>query len=239
MKQFIAILVFAAALATEGRAQTFLKDLQQQRAGEGTVTVKQSADIDNLVNNAKLKAAQTKATEPKQKPQDDKEKNNSQPKKDDHAAQANGHAASHQAEEQHRGDSATHRQPASEQHQQPAEKHPAQKPADRQTPAAADHPAVDTSEKMMRNSRKVTGYRIQAYSGGNSRADREKANRIGDAIKMKYPDQPVYVHFYSPRWICRVGNFRSYSEAAQVLKGIKAMGYSQACIVKGKITVGY
>lgn len=239
MKQFIAILVFAAALATEGRAQTFLKDLQQQRAGEGTVTVKQSADIDNLVNNAKLKAAQTQAAAPKQKPQDDKEKNNSQPKKEEHAAPANGHAASHQTEEQHRGDSAAHRQPASEQHQQPAEKHSAQKPADRQTPAAADHPAVDTSKKMMRNSRKVTGYRIQAYSGGNSRADREKANRIGDAIKMKYPDQPVYVHFYSPRWICRVGNFRSYNEAAQVLKGIKAMGYSQACIVKGKITVGY
>lgn len=92
---------------------------------------------------------------------------------------------------------------------------------------------------MMRNSYKVTGYRIQAYSGGNTRADREKANRIGDEIKQKYPEQPVYVHFYSPRWICRVGNFRSYSEAAQILKGIKAMGYKQACIVKGKITVAY
>lgn len=238
MKQFIAILVFAAAFATEGMAQTFLKDLQQQKAGEGTVTVKQSADIDNLVNNAKLKAAQTKATEPKQKPQDDKEKNSSPAKKDEHAAPSNGHAASHQTEEQHRGDSATHRQPAND-HQQPADRHSAQKPADRQQPATTDHTAVDTSKKMMRNSRKVTGYRIQAYSGGNSRADREKANRIGDAIKMKYPDQPVYVHFYSPRWICRVGNFRSYNEAAQVLKGIKAMGYSQACIVKGKITVGY
>ena len=98
---------------------------------------------------------------------------------------------------------------------------------------------VDTSKKMMRNSRKVTGYRIQAYSGGNSRADREKANRIGNDIKMKYPDQPVYVHFYSPRWICRVGNFRSYGEAEQILRGIKAMGYKQACIVKGKITVAY
>lgn len=231
MKQFIAILVFAAALATEGRAQTFLKNLQQQKQGEGTVTVKQSADIDNLVNNAKLKAAQSQATAPKAKPQDDKEKNRPQPKKDDHAAR--------QTEEQHRGDSATHRQTAAEQHQQPADKHSAQKPADHQTPATAENPAVDTSKKMMRNSYKVTGYRIQAYSGGNSRADREKANRIGDAIKMKYPDQPVYVHFYSPRWICRVGNFRSYNEAAQVLKGIKAMGYSQACIVKGKITVGY
>lgn len=56
---------------------------------------------------------------------------------------------------------------------------------------------------------------------------------------MRYPNLPIYVHFYNPRWICRVGNFRSYSEAARVLKDIKAMGYSQACIVKGKINLGY
>ena len=29
------------------------------------------------------------------------------------------------------------------------------------------------------------------------------------------------------------------SEAEQILRGIKAMGYKQACIVKGKITVAY
>lgn len=54
---------------------------------------------------------------------------------------------------------------------------------------------------------------------------------------MKYPTQPVYVHFYSPRWICRVGNFRSYEEAARMLEQIRAMGYKSAIVVKGKITV--
>ncbi len=95
----------------------------------------------------------------------------------------------------------------------------------------------DLRKKVMRKSYKVTGYRVQAYAGGNSRNDRQKAEQIGNSIKMKYPDQPVYVHFYSPRWICRVGNFRSQAEATQMLQKIRNMGYKQACLVKGQITV--
>lgn len=95
----------------------------------------------------------------------------------------------------------------------------------------------DLRKKVMRRSYKVTGYRVQAYAGGNSREDRQKAEQIGNSIKMRYPDQPVYVHFYSPRWICRVGNFRSQTEATQMLQKIRDMGYKQACLVKGQITV--
>ena len=50
-------------------------------------------------------------------------------------------------------------------------------------------------------------------------------------------DQPIYTHFYSPRWICRMGNYRTYNEANSYCKKLKAMGYKQACVVKGKITV--
>lgn len=98
-------------------------------------------------------------------------------------------------------------------------------------------PTVDMRKKVMRGSRKITGYRVQAYAGGNTRADKIRAQQIGEAIKIRYPDQPVYVHFYSPRWICRVGNYRTYGEAEYMLKAIKAMGYKSATIVKGKITV--
>lgn len=95
-------------------------------------------------------------------------------------------------------------------------------------------PIVDMRKKVMRGSYKVTGYRVQAFAGGNSRNDRLKAEQTGNAIKMKFPDQPVYVHFYSPRWICRIGNFRSLVEAKKMLAKIRAMGYRQACLVKGK-----
>ncbi|MFA4045778.1 SPOR domain-containing protein [Prevotella sp. PCHR] len=104
---------------------------------------------------------------------------------------------------------------------------------------AADSPNVSHGKKVMTNTHKVVGYRIQAYSGGNSREDRQKAERISSAIKSRFPEMPVYVHFYSPRWICRVGNFRTYEDAVKMLKEIKGMGYTQACIVKGKINVRY
>ena len=103
----------------------------------------------------------------------------------------------------------------------------------------ADIPVVDMRKKVMRGGHKITGYRVQAFAGGNTREDRQKAERIRNEVKMKFPDHPVYVHFYSPRWICRVGNYRSYEEAAWMLDQIQKMGYKSATIVKGKITVQY
>ena len=100
-------------------------------------------------------------------------------------------------------------------------------------------PTVDMSKKVMRNSHKISGYRVQAFAGGNTRDDKQRAQQIGNAIKMKHPDQPVYVHFYSPRWICRVGNYRTYGEAQKMLNSLRAMGYKGATIVKGTITVQY
>jgi hypothetical protein len=104
------------------------------------------------------------------------------------------------------------------------------------TSTSAQPDTVDTSKKVMRGV-KINGYRVQAFAGGNSRADRQKAERIGNEIKAQYSNVPVYVHFYTPRWICRVGNYRTYEEAHQMLVSLRKMGYNQATIVKGKITV--
>ena len=98
---------------------------------------------------------------------------------------------------------------------------------------------VDMSKKVMRNSYKVTGFRVQAFAGGNTREDKRKAEEARDKIKRAYPSEPVYVHFYSPRWICRVGNYRTQEEANRMLHNIRNLGYRQAVVVKGKITVQY
>lgn len=98
-------------------------------------------------------------------------------------------------------------------------------------------PLEDTRKKVPSKSYKVTGYRVQVYAGGNTRADRQKAEKIGNALKSYYPSEPIYVHFYSPRWICRMGNYRSYEEAHKMLQEVKGLGYKQATIVRGKITV--
>ena len=121
-------------------------------------------------------------------------------------------------------------------------KEPVEKPTSTNTttsPASSTPEEPDMSKKVMKNSYKVTGYRVQAFAGDNTRSDRQKAENVGNAIKRRFPEQPIYVHFYSPRWICRVGNFRTYEEAHAMLLEIREMGYKQASIVKGKISVQY
>lgn len=104
----------------------------------------------------------------------------------------------------------------------------------------ADSTSLDPNrKKVMGKGQKVDGYRIQAYAGGNTKADQKKADEIGEKIKQAFPDEPIYVHFYSPRWTCRVGNYRTYEEANTMLEAIKELGISQATILKGKITVQY
>ena len=98
---------------------------------------------------------------------------------------------------------------------------------------------VNTNKKIMRHSYKTTGYRIQVYSGGNKREDRQKCEQISARLKASFPNLPIYVHFYSPSWKCRAGNYTDQTEANAMLKQIKAMGYSQACLVKGTINVQY
>ena len=100
-------------------------------------------------------------------------------------------------------------------------------------------PDTTDTKKVMKNGHKIAGYRVQVFAGGNSRNDRVKAERTGSEIKALFPGEAVYVHFYSPRWICRMGNYRTYEEAHEILTRVKSLGYDSAIIVKGKITVQY
>lgn len=100
-----------------------------------------------------------------------------------------------------------------------------------------DPSTIDTRKKVMRGGQKVWGYRVQVYAGGNQRKDRQRAERTGFEVKTLFPNQPIYVHFYSPRWICRMGNFRTYEEAHSVLTTLRKAGYNSATIIKEKITV--
>lgn len=208
------ITLMMACLAMTAKAQNFLDHLQDKRA-KGTVTVTQSKAIDDLVNGKTTTPTTTTTTIRKASVAEKR-----------HVGQAK---VERQVERQHKPDSTkdtAHRE------------EPAKKQVER-SDNDIEIPTIDMRKKVMRNSRKVTGYRVQAFAGGNSRADRAKAQRIGNDIKMNYPDQPIYVHFYSPRWICRVGNFRSFNEAADMLRKVKKLGYKSAVIVRGKITVQY
>lgn len=101
----------------------------------------------------------------------------------------------------------------------------------------ANAASVDTTVTVPRHTTKVTGFRVQAFAGGNTRSDRQRAEHTGNVMRQLFPGTDVYVRFYSPRWVCRVGNYRTYEEARAVLLEVRKQGYESATIVKGKIVV--
>jgi Sporulation related domain. len=85
---------------------------------------------------------------------------------------------------------------------------------------------------------RMSGYRIQVYAGGNSRESKEEAERLAARVKEYIPDIKVYTTFISPRWICRVGDFRSIEEADSVMRQLKnAGGFREVSIVKEQVTI--
>jgi hypothetical protein len=77
------------------------------------------------------------------------------------------------------------------------------------------------------------------FVGGKTRADKRKAESTASTIRSLFPEHKVYVHFYSPRWICRMGNFRTLDEAREMLNKVVSMGYDTATLVRGQVTVPY
>lgn len=105
------------------------------------------------------------------------------------------------------------------------------------TPVLTEQSDSLDSDKKLTRGIKMNGYRVQVFAGGNSRKDRQNAEAARNRVKELFPDEAVSVHFHSPRWICRAGNFRTFEEAHQMLEDVKALGYKSAIIIKTKITV--
>ena len=220
-------------------AQTFTERIQQKGSqGEGKVTVSHSTAIDKLVNGKwaqqqqaaeakKAQAAETKQ-EPVRQEEVKKSPTKQEPVKQEPLKEQQSQREQQSQQQEHRN--AVHQEQARRESTR-------QEPVRQETDTAST--VVDTRKKVMRKSYRVTGYRVQAYAGGNQRKDRQRAEQIGNDIKMNYPEEPIYVHFYSPRWICRVGNYRTYEEAHQMLLNIRRLGYNSATIVKGKISIQY
>lgn len=216
--------MFILTCATiHSEAQSFLDHLQKKEPGKASVKVSQSKDIDELVNG---KVKITITTLP-QAPTTSKSKQDDKPLI---------HPLTPQKQ-----DKITDKTKEDRNNNQESSAKATERRATKEDTSTfeLDIPTIDMRKKVMRKSYKINGYRVQAFAGGNSRADRLRAESIRDNIKQVLPNEPIYVHFYSPRWICRVGNYRSYEEAARILKQVKGLGYKQACIVRGKITVQY
>lgn len=226
-------------MAFAANAQTITDELRQKKDGQGTVVVNQSAEVERLVNGPVVDthtggvvttAVANNGTPAGKTPagSNTASANKTTPTTPATATTAGAAAAA--------GKTNTPAAPATA---GKANTPAAHAPATSSETAEAEAPAVNMNKKIMRHSYKTTGYRIQVYSGGNKREDRAKCDQIAQRVKARFPDLPIYVHFYSPSWKCRVGNFTNMGEAQSVLSQIKGMGYKQACLVKGTISVQY
>ena len=82
------------------------------------------------------------------------------------------------------------------------------------------------------------GYRIQVFTGGNSRADKQEAAKMQSKVRSAFPEISTYVHFVSPHWVCRVGDFKTREEAMKYVRKIRARGFTyEARLVKSNIFV--
>jgi len=208
IKKVLMVLPFYLFTFLPLNAQTFTQRIQQQKAGQGTITIHESAEIDKLVNDAKLGNTVTSSntTKPATTKPTDKATDKATDKVTDKVTDKEKNDPSKVASQTTQGE-------------------------------MAEEEATKPTKKIMTGGYKINGYRVQAFAGGNSRKDRQQAERIGNEIKSSYPEVPIYVHFYSPRWICRIGNYRTYEEAHQMLLSLRKMGFTEAVVVKGKITV--
>ena len=85
---------------------------------------------------------------------------------------------------------------------------------------------------------KARGYRVQVYAGNNSRKARAEANEVAEEIKKEFPELPVYSFFQPPRWLCRVGDYRSIEEADASMRMLKATGkFKEVSIVREQINI--
>ena len=204
-------------------AQTFIQGIEKQNKGQGSVKVSQSPDIDALVNGKK--------SSNKTKKEVGKQNTSGQQRAQVHKLQTpnvtvhqqNGPSFSHSTIHKHK--------PAANNYDDEYDPNIFYK-------TLPDGRTV-RMKRVLVTKKKVNGFRVQVYSGGNTRNARQQAEIAGQKVKAILPDQPVYVHFYSPRWMCQVGNFTTQRQALSVLRKVRKIGFKQAIIIRCKVTVNH
>lgn len=105
---------------------------------------------------------------------------------------------------------------------------------------AVDNGSDEPRQQVRVRRYKISGYRVQIYAGSNSRSSRIEAEKAAQRFKGFFPHVPAYTHFYPPRWVCRVGDFKTAEEAQSFMHEIAQLkAFSGLIVVKTAIQVAY
>ena len=86
--------------------------------------------------------------------------------------------------------------------------------------------------------RKAAGYRVQVYAGSNTRQAKNEAHAVAGSVKERFPEWLVYTFFTPPRWLCRVGDYRSIEEADAMMRRLRSSGqFKEVSIVRDQINI--
>ena len=86
----------------------------------------------------------------------------------------------------------------------------------------------------------VEGYRVLVYSGNNSRAARDEANKMAQFMRENFPGAEVYVEFDPPIRSCQYGDYRTREEAEAVMYKLKATKkFKEISVKKGLINLPF
>lgn len=101
---------------------------------------------------------------------------------------------------------------------------------------AGIHTPVAPVDSSLLTKVRINGFRVQLYSGGNSRMDKMRAQSIAQSAKGLFIQSPVYTQFISPHWVCRMGDFKTHEEALEALHEVRATSrFPEAVIVRCKV----
>ena len=95
-------------------------------------------------------------------------------------------------------------------------------------------------EALIGMERPATGEQkvIQAYAGNNTRQAKNDAYHVASRVKEYFPELTVYTSFNPPRWLCRVGDFRSIEEADAMMRRLKSTGmFKEVSIVRDQVNI--
>ena len=87
-------------------------------------------------------------------------------------------------------------------------------------PAPVNLPVFSTGDGSVQYV-KMSGYKIQVFSGNDQRKSKDEAYYKQRLINDNFADMETVVFFKSPRWILRAGNFKTREEANEAMKEMR------------------
>lgn len=217
----LSVLLSFGTMTVATAQSTLLQTLRSRgTSGQGTVTVTQSAEIERLVSGASAAPKTVKPVTP------------ARPAGSGSAVKAESSHPSHPvATTAARGTTSVtpakhpennHTSSETPEHHAAAGKAAAHRTAPVTHHAATPEPAAPEVHLHVNRLRyKARGFRICIFTGGNSRADRQRALEMGRKCRDKFPELAAYTSFSAPRWVTHVGDFRTRAEAQKYVSRIR------------------